>query len=909
MDARNGDETAELPAAESGAPTAAAEPPAPNGFTQPYDPVSPADATSADTRPAGSDVTDTDPWAAGSVASGFSGSGATDGMTADTVDAHSGDAPAEAEPVETGDDPVSADVEVATVKDVPGFTETTDADAEPADAEPAKAAPAEETLAEEGEDDAEDGDATPTAKRARRSWPWAASLGRHARAAAARATASGLTFSRLTLLPAMLVMAWLLPAIPLLLAGSFELAPMLLISIPLALFLIVVCLRRVPGHWPMSAQAKPGPGSPAPLWSLLATVAVAAGFIAWQFVMRSQQLIVTRDPGVYLQFGYWIAQHGSVSIPVSASSFGGAHAGLGFSSIGFVQHHSHLAPQFLAGLPSLLAAGFWAGGTGGAVIVPCVLGGFAILTFAGLVGRLAGPRWAPAGALVLALALPQQYTSRSAFAEPLIQILLFGALCLLIDSLCIPPLPQTRPSTLRRRWGLPDPPSPLVVLGVLGGLALGLTSVASVEGLSIALPAVPVLGVMFVGRRKQWIPISLGLLVGVAFGLATGYVLARSYLDSLSSWMGPFGIIAGALVVVTLDAALVWRYARLGGLSKRLLAYWPLRWLPEAVAALTVLVVVGFAIRPYVQTVRGGLNSSTVAYVGFLQRVAGLPLDPRRTYAEDTLYWVIWYIGLPALLLGVFGLALLARRVVRALITWHDPTGTARLWALPLLIIGWACVTVLWRPGTVPDQPWASRRLVPVVLPGLILAAVWVAAWLNGRASVRGAGKGLSSAVAVLCVGALLLPTTLTTFGIGVATTGQPSHVRQRSGLALQQTGLGETKAIDRLCAAIGPGASVVIVNPRIANEFTQVIRGMCDVPVAWMDRPSLAALQPVLTGITSAHRRPVLLGASPAELGVYGEPARQVLDLTTTEDAHVLTHPATSTWLVRYTIWMSQPG
>ena len=35
-----------------------------------------------------------------------------------------------------------------------------------------------------------------------------------------------------------------------------------------------------------------------------------------------------------------------------------------------------------------------------------------------------------------------------------------------------------------------------------------------------------------------------------------------------------------------------------------------------------------------------------------------------------------------------------------------------------------------------PDQPWASRRLVPVVLPGLILCAMWAAAWLPGwRAS------------------------------------------------------------------------------------------------------------------------------------------------------------------------------
>jgi hypothetical protein len=723
---------------------------------------------------------------------------------------------------------------------------------------------------------------------------------------------SGQTFTRLTLLPTMLVIAWLLPAIPLLLAGSFELAPMLVISVPLALFLIVVCLRRVPGRWPTSTQAKPGLSSPAPLWSLLATVVVVAGFIAWQLVMRSQQFIVSRDPGVYLQFGYWIAHHGTTSIPVSASAFGGAHPGLSFASLGFPQHGSHLSPEFMAGLPSVLAAGFWAGGTGGALVVPCLLGGFAVLTFAGLVGRLAGPRWAPAGALVLALALPEQYTSRSAFPETLVQILLFGGLCLLIDSLSVLPVPAAGPVVPRRWWWrrLAGPPSPVATLAVLGGLALGLTSVARVDGLSIALPAVLLLGVMFVGKRRQWPAFGLGLLVGVGYGLAEGYLLARPYLDSLSSWLGPFGIIAAAVIVIMLDAALVWRYARLGGLTRRVLAVRPLRWLPEALALVTVLVVVGFAVRPYVQTVRGGFNSGTVAYVGYLQRVAGLPLDPQRTYAEDTLYWVIWYIGVPALLLATFGLALLARRVLRALITWKDPTGTARLWALPLLIISWVAVTVLWKPGTVPDQPWASRRLVPVVLPGLILAAVWAAAWLDGRASVRGAGRMLSSAVAVLCVGALLLPTTLTTFGIGVATTGEPPRTESsKGGLALQQTGDGETTAVRRLCASIPPGASVIIVDPRLAEEFTQVVRGMCDDPVAWMNRPSLAALQPVLTGITSAHRRPVLLGADAAQLGRFGTAPREVLSLDTTQDAHVLTHPPTKTWPATYTIWMSQPG
>ena len=259
------------------------------------------------------------------------------------------------------------------------------------------------------------------------------------------------------------------------------------------------------------------------------------------------------------------------------------------------------------------------------------------------------------------------------------------------------------------------------------------------------------------------------------------------------------------------------------------------------------------------------------------------------------------------MLLAVYGLALLTRRLLRALITWNDPFSVARMWALPLLMIGWVTASVLWRPGTVPDQPWASRRLVPVVLPGLILVAVWAAAWLTARAGMRGAGKIASSAVAVLCVGALLLPTALTTFGVGVSPTGRAQPRSPAAGLALQRTGQGEITAVNKLCAAIGPGASVVIVDPRVGNGFTQLIRGGCDTPTARMDRPTPLSLQQVMVGIRQAGRRPVLLGSSQAQVAPFGV-SREVINLTTRQDAHELTRPPTATWPIRYTIWMAEP-
>ena len=78
--------------------------------------------------------------------------------------------------------------------------------------------------------------------------------------------------------------------------------------------------------------------------------------------------------------------------------------------------------------------------------MPAVLGGCAVLSFAGLVGRLCGAWWAVAGELVLAVCLPEVYASRTPLSEPLVQVLLFGGLCLFIDSFAV------RRRRCRRAW-------------------------------------------------------------------------------------------------------------------------------------------------------------------------------------------------------------------------------------------------------------------------------------------------------------------------------------------------------------------------------------------------------------------------------------------------------------------------
>ena len=817
--------------------------------------------------------------------------------------------------------------------------------------------------------------------------------------------APGVLFAAVTILPTLLLMAWLLPGLPLLLAGRFADIPMIVISVPLALALIVMLLRELPSAWPhgirdlgdegqaapsgaaqpgAAAQPEtakpgadlarsgpwaehgdpapgpeapgadpgqperrmdpgtdpvqdappapagtgpqpPGPASPpsrrrlrpgrrrrdrqrtdVPWWALAGTVAVAAGFAVWQFAENSQQIILLRDPGTYLQFAYWIAGHGSTRIPQSLQAFGGAHQGLTFSSLGFYSSGTSVVPQFMAGLPMTLAIGVWAGGQLGAVAMAPFIGACAVLAFAGLAGRLVGARWAPAAALVLAVSLPEQYTSRTTFSETLAQIMLYGGLCMLADSFVL--------TGGRHAVTFPGPPSwrdgpaPNVTLAFFGGLSIGLTLLIRIDGLSDLLPAIPFLGILLIRKRPQAIPFGIGLFIGAAYGFADGYLLSRPYLNSIAASLRPLAMIALAAVALTVVGMGLLSAQRTRSWPRFLLRSRPLRWLPEAVAALTILAVIGFAVRPYFQTVRGETNPATISYVAELQKLAHLAIDPRRQYSEDSLYWVIWYIGVPAVILGAIGIALLARRCLRALLSWQD-SGYARIWALPLMIIGWVTVTVLWRPGIIPDQPWASRRLVPVVLPGLILTAVWAAAWIKERGRQLGASRMAASVVAVCCVIALLVPAAVTTFGFGTTKTVTGSTRLTANGLAFKRTGAGEDQAVRQLCASIGPNASVVIVDSLTADRFSQVIRGMCATPTARMDSPDPASVAAVVAGIERAGRRPVLLAEQQSQLAAYGGSPQQVLNLLTTQDAHQLTQPPARTWLIHFVIWMSQPG
>ncbi|MGH3270171.1 MAG: hypothetical protein ACRDN1_14125, partial [Trebonia sp.] len=253
------------------------------------------------------------------------------------------------------------------------------------------------------------------------------------------------------------------------------------------------------------------------------------------------------------------------------------------------------------------------------------------------------------------------------------------------------------------------------------------------------------------------------------------------------------------------------------------------------------------------------------------------------------------------------------------------PASVVRLWGLPFLIVAWSVVTVLWDPSVVPWQPMASHRLVPVVLPGLVMLGVWMSSRLVSRASDYGAGRAALVVVGACCVLALALPPLVTTLNPGLSNSATSSTSSTASGaskspsrLELRGVGAsatygGSVAAAAALCTAIGPSASVLVTDASTAATFAQVIRGLCGqpaalvIPVASAGAPA-DGLEQAVRSVEQAGRRPVLLGATQSSVSLPGAVPRPVVSLRTAGDAESLTGAPTETWPVTYSAWLAVP-
>ncbi|WP_157371446.1 hypothetical protein [Angustibacter sp. Root456] len=618
------------------------------------------------------------------------------------------------------------------------------------------------------------------------------------------------------------------------------------------------------------------PVVPVPRAAGLLLVLVAVGAGVWAGATHAEHVVLRRDAGTYALSGQHLATAHQVRVDVHAADIGGpallSRPGVTVGSPGFYEQGRgadvHVVPQFLLATTVWLSVGWWLGGWTGLLLVPAVVLGAAVLAFAGLAVRVVGPWWAVPATATLAVAAPVLHAGRATYSEPLALLAGCAAGALLV-AVC---------------GSRGEPPRRLAVLaGALAG-GVALVRVDALRESSLLLPTLALLAVAGGPAVRRVVgPVLLGLLGATVVAAASAGLTSRPYLASLAGSLVPLA--AGAVVLA------------LGSVSAVLLARRGVR-LPHALRSrlpllLSLAVVVAglaLATRPWWQTVRQSAADPGARVVAGLQLRQGLAVDGGRTYAEHSVQWVGWWVGVPALVLALAGAGYAAWRLGRA---WRDGDPLPAWTPVAVVAVGSTLLT-LYRPGITPDHPWADRRLVPVVLPAVVLlavAAVAAATRLTRRRRPGPASRLVAAAGAVL----VLAPTAWATAPV-----------------ATQRTERGEVAAVQRACAAFGPADSAILLDSRAANEWTQVLRGVCSVPTVVVratsatpaDRATVLALA---QAIARTGRRPVLVAAeSPDAVRRVGAEPTHVVHLATIEDQRLLTRRPDGAAALGVDLWLA---
>jgi hypothetical protein len=566
---------------------------------------------------------------------------------------------------------------------------------------------------------------------------------------------------------------------------------------------------------------------------------IAVAFAGWNARYAGHHVAIGRDPGVYAVTGKWIATHGNLQV----------HTGLEWSSKSsdvtavyggsYAQGPDITEFQFDHLTPVLLALGDNIGGDSLMFRVPALVGALALCAIYAVGCRIARRPWMVVAAVAaLAVSLPELNVVRDTFSEPAVELLLWSGLWLLILAyekgrlgvalLAGAALAGTSMSRI-------DAPIYLIPLPLLAALTwLSVKSVAERGWLVrmygvFLLGAVPVavLGTIDVQDRagryyddlhQEVHQLQVGLEVSIILGLAAIAVwpLVRSRLTGIRGWMGahrdPIGTACGLVVVLGMIGT--------------------------------------WAIRPAVMHA----HTSPVPLVGGLQALEGLAVDPTRSYAEQSVVWLGWYLGPITIALATLAAAVMLSRIVR-----KPDAG----YVLVLAVGGMGTALYLWHPSIVPDQIWASRRFVPAAMPLFALLAAAAVGMIADCWSTR-TGR-VTAAVPILTAGAAVL------IAFPLAVTIPVRNFQPESGYLA---------GINTACQATGPQVALLTApNDFLSQELVGALRSWCGVPVATMTHPfSAAQIQKLATEWSSQGRTLWVIGSTPAAVTGAGPGLSTVL-------------------------------
>ncbi len=522
----------------------------------------------------------------------------------------------------------------------------------------------------------------------------------------------------------------------------------------------------------------------------LGMCAVAGALAVWNSVDIAHHVVVDSDPGVYAVTGKWLSEHQSLVVQAGLPwSKTGLDLNYGSAGI-YPRPGATVEFQFAHLFPVLLAEAHTIGGDALMFRAPVILGALALCSVY-LVGcRVIQRPWVVLAVVTaLGVSLPELSVTRDTYSEPVSQILLWCAIWLLLRGY------------EERRFGV----------SLLAGLAIGSTLMAHIDAPAYLAP-LPVLAALAwlaaqsaAERRsllQMYATILLGLLAPAALGTLDLQRRAGHYYQDLHSHVASLY----SVLLITTAVAVV---AVIAGPSvMRALPVLAARRNQIAAGAAWVVgagLVVAWSLRPAGPKATGSASNPTVLA---LQQAESLPLAGTRSYAEQTMRWIEWYIGPVTLALAIAGLCYLTVRVI----------GRGSVPSVVLLAMAGPLTAIyLWTPSITPDQIWAMRRYVPASLPLFVLAAGVMIDVTASVLSSRLPGSRWSRRALIASTVSVIA------FPLGASLT-VGNFQPQANYLPL----------IDKTCKTIGTNAAVLFpYGDEDASGLMQTIRSWCDIPVA----------------------------------------------------------------------------
>lgn len=562
---------------------------------------------------------------------------------------------------------------------------------------------------------------------------------------------------------------------------------------PAALIALIFTRKMVPQSLQVNRAAVAGGGAA----MLLA--------MSWYVVQRgytAEMIGLDRDPAQYTLSALYLVHHTSPDValdpdlPALAAKVPGLLTDFLMGNSGAV---NHIQGNDL--LPGLLAVSGWAHGTAGVLTGNVAIGALALLSVYALARRILGPLWGLAPMLLLAVTMPVAAFSRMPYTEPTALIFVCGMLVSL--------------------WVAIDRRS-LRLYG-LAGLFAGATMMARIDGgltMVAALAALALLAISAVSptRRREgrlaMLVFTWGALPSAALGWLDLAVHSPKYLSGLSGELYP--VLAAVPVVLLLGLGASWIRPLTLPLARWMVGH-------RKALAVTAGIIVGLGclvmvtrplwlVNHFVKNRDGG---DYVGSVAARQSSEGLPIDGTRSYDEMTVSWLAWYLGWPVLIAALVGAVLAAATFCRR----RDPRLLV-MWVVPVLV----GAVYLNKIAITPDQIWALRRLLPVVIPMTAICAVYAFKALVTMCP-RFHLVALRRVVVVVVVVLLVLP---------LQAWGKMFDSRE---------GIGEYDLVGKICSLAGPGLIVQAGPYPIMGSALPALQELCSDKVVSILQPSLTSM------------------------------------------------------------------